>query len=240
MNFQVTVKSMASMTLIVDASYLTIGGERIPVVPVGPQCELIRFFGFSCETTEATTDDGYVIEVDRSAGFLLAQRGYDVWSMNTREIAHRSRHKTMSQKDDRYWQWSFDEIGRYDIAAVIDLVLNVTGRSKVTLLVFSQGTAASLILLSTRPEYNEKKKPPAYDVDRITVKIALFSSEGDTVAEPKDVSLLAERLGSNLLFRYVVPRKDFRHLDFCWGYQATDIVHDLMLDTIEKYSGTST
>ncbi|KAL1468724.1 hypothetical protein MTO96_041283, partial [Rhipicephalus appendiculatus] len=156
-------------------------------------CELIRFFGFACQTTEATTDDGYILEVDRvgllvqgntgsstvnttnrhpiilvppilsesgvwflnypsqSPGFLLAQRGYDVWAMNTREIAFRSRHKTLSQKDDR-----FDEIGRYDIAAVIDLVLNVTGATKVTLLAFSQGMTGSLVLLSTRPEYNDK------------------------------------------------------------------------------------
>ncbi|XP_075550745.1 uncharacterized protein LOC142584516 [Dermacentor variabilis] len=34
LNFQVTVKSMASMTLIVDAGCLVIGGERCPVVPV--------------------------------------------------------------------------------------------------------------------------------------------------------------------------------------------------------------
>ncbi|KAH7939083.1 hypothetical protein HPB52_005436 [Rhipicephalus sanguineus] len=118
-----------------------------PLVVDGLRCELIRFFGFSCETTEATTDDGYILEIDRvgllaqdntsvstknstncnpiilvppilsesgvwflnypsqSAGFLLAQRGYDVWAMNTREIAFRSRHEKLRQKDDRYWQW---------------------------------------------------------------------------------------------------------------------------------------
>ncbi|XP_075726176.1 gastric triacylglycerol lipase-like [Rhipicephalus microplus] len=189
---------------------------------------------------------------------------------------------------------TFDEIGRYDIAAVIDLVLNVTGASKVNMLVFSQGTAGSLVILSTRLEYNDKVnlllayapvanlshigyplrelipfagpifingamdfimydygrpknkerygqvEPPAYDIDRITAKIALFSSEENTVADPEDVSLLVERLGSNLLFHYVVEPTDFRHLDFCWGYRANDIVHNLMLDTLEKYSGTST
>ncbi|KAL3243307.1 hypothetical protein MRX96_002372 [Rhipicephalus microplus] len=83
-------------------------------------------------------------------------------------------------------------------------------------------------------------KTPAYDVDRVTAKVALFSSEGDTVADPEDVSLLVERLGSNLLFHYVVEPTYFRHLDFCWGYRANDIVHNLMLDTVEKYSGTST
>ncbi|KAL3243308.1 hypothetical protein MRX96_002373 [Rhipicephalus microplus] len=136
---------------------------------------------------KATTEDGYVIEVDRvglsapennssltenstnrypiimipgitqdsgswfvnfpseSPGFLLAQRGYDVWAMNTREIADRSRHETLSKTDDR-----FNEIGRYDIAAVIDLVLNVTGASRVNMLAFFQGTTGSLVLLSTK------------------------------------------------------------------------------------------
>nr|XP_037286094.1 gastric triacylglycerol lipase-like [Rhipicephalus microplus] len=83
-------------------------------------------------------------------------------------------------------------------------------------------------------------KTPAYDVDRVKAKVALFSSEGDTVADPEDVSLLVERLGSNLLFHHVVEPTYFRHLDFCWGYRANDIVHNMMLDTLEKYSGTST
>ncbi|KAH8036372.1 hypothetical protein HPB51_000002 [Rhipicephalus microplus] len=86
----------------------------------------------------------------------------------------------------------------------------------------------------------DRVKPPVYDIDRVTAKIALFSSEGDTVADSEDVSFLVERLGSNLLFHYVVEPTDFRHLDFCWGYRANAIVHNLMLDTLEKYSGTST
>ncbi|KAH6922581.1 hypothetical protein HPB50_016733 [Hyalomma asiaticum] len=36
-NFQVTVKSMGAMALIVDAGYLVTGGERVQAVPVGPQ-----------------------------------------------------------------------------------------------------------------------------------------------------------------------------------------------------------
>ncbi|XP_075530063.1 lipase member M-like [Dermacentor variabilis] len=154
-------------------------------------------FGYSCETFEYTTEDGYVLEADRvaapkkgiganlfaphhnpiilvpgilsecgtwflnfpsqSPGYILADHGFDVWAMNTREIAARSRSiHNLQQNDDRYWQWSFNEIGRYDVAAAIDLVLNTTGAPKVTLLAFSQGFTSSLVLLSTRPEYNDK------------------------------------------------------------------------------------
>ncbi|XP_075530201.1 gastric triacylglycerol lipase-like [Dermacentor variabilis] len=84
-----------------------------------------------------------------------------------------------------------------------------------------------------------QEEPPAYDVDRVTVQVAIFSSEGDTVADPQDVSLLVERLGSKLLFNNVVPPVDLRHLDFLNGYQATDFLHDIMIDTLEQYAGTN-
>ncbi|XP_077492146.1 tear acid lipase-like protein [Amblyomma americanum] len=161
-------------------------------------CGLVTHMGFHCDTSEAETEDGYVIEVDRvrhtstgdratppegaqgrspvllvpgilcdsgswfvnypsqSPGFALAERNYDVWAMNTRETPSRSRHKSLSQRDPRYWRWSFDEVGRYDVAAVIDHVLNKTSAPRLTLLSFSQGFLASLVLLSTRPEYNKK------------------------------------------------------------------------------------
>ncbi|KAH6923461.1 hypothetical protein HPB50_001282 [Hyalomma asiaticum] len=91
----------------------------------------------------------------QSPGYILADRGFDVWAMNTREVAARGRNVNgLQAKDDRYWH--FNEIGRYDLSAVIDLVLNTTGAPKVTLLAFSQGFTSSLVLLSTRPEYNDK------------------------------------------------------------------------------------
>ncbi|KAH7932800.1 hypothetical protein HPB49_003219 [Dermacentor silvarum] len=58
------------------------------------------------------------------------------------------------------------------------------------------------------------EEPPAYQVERISVPVALLSSEGDTFAAPGDASALAETLGSRLLFSNVVQQDDFRHLDF--------------------------
>ncbi|KAL1421770.1 hypothetical protein MTO96_022818 [Rhipicephalus appendiculatus] len=150
--------------------------------------------GYHCDTRIATTEDGYVIEVDRvrenlsatlnedtrgnpvllvpgmfhdsatwflnypsqSPGFLLAHKVYDVWAMNTREAANRCHHKELNQSDPRYWEWSFNEIGQFDVAAAIDLVLDTTGASTLAILGFSQGFTSSLVLLSTKPEYNSK------------------------------------------------------------------------------------
>ncbi|KAL3223465.1 hypothetical protein MRX96_049799 [Rhipicephalus microplus] len=53
-------------------------------------------------------------------------------------------------------EFSFEEIGTKDLPAVIDHILNVTNFTKVGLLTTSQGTTASLVLLSMLPEYNKK------------------------------------------------------------------------------------
>ncbi|KAL1481624.1 hypothetical protein MTO96_034338 [Rhipicephalus appendiculatus] len=123
-----------------------------------------------------------------TVGFLLADAGFDVWSMNTREVSRYSNHTTLSKDDPAYWKFSFDEIGRYDIPAVVDHVLNATGAKKLTIVCMSQGGAASLVFLSMRPEYNKKvdlvvaycpaanvsrSKPPASLVLRIAPLLSI-------------------------------------------------------------------
>lgn len=44
----------------------------------------------------------------------------------------------------------------YDLTASVDLVLSVTGYSKVDIVGVSLGATLPLIMLSERPEYNEK------------------------------------------------------------------------------------
>lgn len=48
------------------------------------------------------------------------------------------------------------EIGIYDLSASIDYVLKETGAKKLQYLGHSQGTTAFFILLSEKPEYNDK------------------------------------------------------------------------------------
>uniref|UniRef100_G3MRU5 Lipase n=1 Tax=Amblyomma maculatum TaxID=34609 RepID=G3MRU5_AMBMU len=368
-------------------------------------CELIKYHGYPCEISYATTDDGYVLEVDRiphgrsvnasaesttprypilllpvfcsaadvwflnypsqTPGFLFADAGFDVWAMNSREARPYSKHKTLSQKDPKYWRWSFDDIGRYDVAATIDHVLKVTGAPKLTLVALSQGAVTTLVLLSSRPEYNDKvdlviaygpvanlthagpplslalpilppvlraldpfsrgaylgasdglqrvftrlcevvtgqvcsvvvtlslfssphqlnetrmpvyaghwpvgttiqnmrhyyqvyraqnfvmydhgamenmwrygqRTPPPYPLERITSPYAIFSSEGDLVADTQDVANLVARLGETAILHRVVPQKTLRHLDFALGYNANDFLHDVAIDLIRKHA----
>lgn len=56
----------------------------------------------------------------------------------------------------RYWNFSWHEIGVFDVTAMIDHILKETDQEKVTYIGFSQGTTTFLVMTSMRPEYNAK------------------------------------------------------------------------------------
>lgn len=53
---------------------------------------------------------------------------------------------------------SWHEIGAYDLPAMIDYVLKVTGEQQVFYIGHSQGTTSFFVMGSVRPEYNDKIK----------------------------------------------------------------------------------
>ncbi|KAL7041844.1 hypothetical protein ACKWTF_000924 [Chironomus riparius] len=92
---------------------------------------------------------------NKALGYLLADNNFDVFMGNSRG----SRHSLIDHKRANYsnlWNFSFNEIGTYDVAAMIDYVLRLTGKSKLFYVGHSQGTTSLMTLLSTRPEYNSK------------------------------------------------------------------------------------
>ena len=56
--------------------------------------------------------------------YLLADKGYDCWLGNTRGSMYSRKHKTLNpDKDKEFWEFSFVEMGKYDITAEVDYVL---------------------------------------------------------------------------------------------------------------------
>lgn len=49
-----------------------------------------------------------------------------------------------------------DEIGTYDVKAFIDLILDHTGYKKLNLMCISMGCSLHTVLVTARPEYNDK------------------------------------------------------------------------------------
>ncbi|CAH1179210.1 unnamed protein product [Phaedon cochleariae] len=100
-----------------------------------------------------------ILGPEKSLGFVLADNGYDVWLENARGSWHSRKHKTLDPDKDRaYWQFSWHEIGVYDIPAIIDYILGVTQKRSLHYIGHSQGATAMFVMGSERPEYNAKVK----------------------------------------------------------------------------------
>ncbi|XP_063628889.1 lysosomal acid lipase/cholesteryl ester hydrolase-like [Cydia splendana] len=107
----------------------------------------------------ATDADPYVIRGHGSLGIALADKGYDMWLLNNRGTKFSRRHTELDpDKDKKFWDFSFHEMGYYDLAATIDFVLDQTSEEKILAIGHSQGASQFFALTSLRPEYNEKIK----------------------------------------------------------------------------------
>ncbi|XP_026482357.1 lipase 3-like [Ctenocephalides felis] len=101
---------------------------------------------------------GFVVSGDKSLGLYLSELGYDVWLGNARGNTYSRKHISFSPAQAAFWQFSWNEIGNFDVPAMIDYVLNATGEEKLHLIGHSQGCTDSVVMAADRPEYNSKLK----------------------------------------------------------------------------------
>ncbi|KAL1459169.1 hypothetical protein WDU94_011176, partial [Cyamophila willieti] len=147
---------------------------------------LLKMWGYPGEEHTITTEDGYIMSLFRVKptkenarpvlilhGYLaapeiflirgkedlpmvLTDAGYDVWLGSYRGSHYGRRHVTLTIEDDQFWDFSFHEHGYYDAPAMIDHILQVTKSPRVSCIGHSMGTAAFMVMLALRPEYNDK------------------------------------------------------------------------------------
>lgn len=97
-----------------------------------------------------------VFFVNRHPAYHLSDAGYDVWIGNARGSKFSMKHRTLAPESREYWQFSFHEIGIFDLPAMFNYILALTMKPKLFYVGHNQGTTALLVLLSTKPEYNAK------------------------------------------------------------------------------------
>jgi len=85
-----------------------------------------------------------------SLPLVLNNAGYDVWLGNNRGNRYSHKHITKNPKTDAYWDFSLDDMARYDLPSMIDYILAQTGATSLTLVGFSQGTAQGFAYLSNK------------------------------------------------------------------------------------------
>ncbi|XP_069359562.1 uncharacterized protein [Maniola hyperantus] len=103
------------------------------------------------------SSDTWMLRGYNSLAITLANRGHDVWLANTRGNRYGRRHQKLNpDTDPAFWNFTFHEMGYYDLPAIIDLVLKETGAERLTAIGHSLGNTIFYVLGSERPEYNSK------------------------------------------------------------------------------------
>ncbi|CAH8624897.1 unnamed protein product [Schistosoma haematobium] len=88
---------------------------------------------------------------DESLGFILADDCYDVWLGNSRGSTYSSNHQYLKPDDKEFWEFSWDEMGKYDLPATLIYILNYTNAEKLSYIGHSQGCQTLLACFDEHP-----------------------------------------------------------------------------------------
>ncbi|XP_071877191.1 lipase 3 isoform X1 [Bombus fervidus] len=106
----------------------------------------------------SSSADWVLLGPEKALAYLLCDNNYDVWLVNARGNAYSRKHKKYTTKDKEFWDFSWHEIGYYDLPATIDYILEHTGYAELYYVGYSQGTTAFYVMASEKSEYNRKIK----------------------------------------------------------------------------------
>ena len=89
------------------------------------------------------SSDGWICNgEDHSIAFVLANKNFDVWLSNSRGNKYCKKHEKYDEKSYEFWQFSFNELGIYDVPAVIKYIREVNkSGEKIIYFGHSQGTS---------------------------------------------------------------------------------------------------
>ncbi|KAL4561890.1 hypothetical protein LXL04_034072 [Taraxacum kok-saghyz] len=94
-------------------------------------------------------DAWFMDSSNESLGFILADRGFDVWVGNVCGTKLSHGHQSLSEGDKEFWDWIWEEMALYDLETMLSYINSKTS-SKVFVVGHSQGTIM-LLAAFTQP-----------------------------------------------------------------------------------------
>ncbi|XP_047474945.1 lipase 3-like [Penaeus chinensis] len=92
---------------------------------------------------------------DQALAFILADAGYDVWLGNARGNVYGRRHVRLSPDQPEFWDFSMNEIARFDIPSMLSYVRGMTGAPRVYYIGHSMGTTVFFAMMNYHPHIND-------------------------------------------------------------------------------------
>lgn len=113
---------------------------------------VLIFPGLFCSSAD------FIILGNVSLGLSLSDRGFDVWLGNQRGSTYGRKHRRLDPDGNpaEFFDFSFHEIGLFDISASIDYVREYTKQGKIFFIGYSQGGQGFFVLNSLQPKYNDR------------------------------------------------------------------------------------
>ena len=94
-----------------------------------------------------SSDTWVLNDENKAPGFMLANKGYDVWLSNSRGNKHSRNHtKYNPDKDKEFWYFTFQHMADYDLPAIFTYINQLT-HQKIHYIGHSQGTMQMHIAL---------------------------------------------------------------------------------------------
>ncbi|XP_015121087.1 lipase 3-like [Diachasma alloeum] len=146
----------------------------------------------------SSSADWFSLGKEKALAYLLSDLGYDVWLGNDRGNALSKAHVNLSTDESEYWNFSWHEMGIYDLPAMIDYVVSNTNK-KVIYIGHSMGTTASYVMAAERPDMQDKLKliisfSPVVYMTHIKSPLWLLAPVVDKL------EMIAKTIGFNELF----------------------------------------
>lgn len=160
----------------------------------------------------ASSADWVIAGPGKGLAYILSDAGYDVWMANARGNMYSKAHVSYNIDSNDFWNFTFHEIGYYDLPAIIDYIVEKkTDDVELNYIGFSMGTTVLFTLLSTRPEYNQVLRvgvamaPIAY-MSEVKGPLNVFADYGNNINKFMQLFGVKEFLSRGPVLKFLSKR----------------------------------